>query len=208
MRLSRLIFPLLLLSAIGAQAGPLTYDFSGTVTSVFDPDGHYNGHFAVGQTFTGSFTYSVSSTPWNVQGSQQYYSVDQLRVAINGYAFPHETFQAVARVNPHLFQAVNYTDPFPDFITFPNGYGYDVVSIPTSFDNPTDNSIPDPSLVPGHGTLTSTVTSSSGDYSQIVGQINSFSLEGGSAGTPEPASMLLMATALGAFGIARARRRA
>jgi len=53
----------LLSLSVATRAGPVTWEFGGVVTSVYDPEGLFGGVVSVGTPFSGYYTFESDTPP-------------------------------------------------------------------------------------------------------------------------------------------------
>jgi hypothetical protein len=122
----RILLILAIQFALALPAAADVLNFSGTVSSISDPNNYFNGIITVGESYFGSFTYDVTSTPTSgdPNSSAQYApGADyDLTFNIGGDIFEDLNQSAVINVsqgNLFLPGDLNASAP-PNFITIPS----------------------------------------------------------------------------------------
>lgn len=205
--------------AASAMADPLvTITFSGAITSITDPNDHFNDLFTVGESYTGTFTYDITTSP--VFGNADSYSIyadgpDQsLTFNVGGYIF-QDNGPSIGNLieQGQWVEAYDQNGPVPSFVNFPgidptapsyNGFGVYAFRLEGPYDDVTDDSIYDPSIFatgPDSDSVfyVSFLNSAQTDDATMVGDVDSFTVTSADeeAGTvPEPSTILLMSTGI------------
>ena len=201
-----------LLTALTANAGLVTVDFSGTITKIDDPNGVISGT-QIGDSFTGTLIYDTSLPSDNPGGDPAYYTYLPgttppfaaplgLTITVGSYTFsPHYTglmqiqvLNDVGGSYPDAFSAENDVTVGTSYsllgfvVGDSTGTAFSSTALPTSFDL-------------GKFDLGEVFLTSGGDAPDIFdGTVNV-----GPAAVPEPTSVTLLA--LGVLGISGWSRR-
>jgi hypothetical protein len=197
-----------------AAAGIISFNFSGAIGYLDDANGYLNGLFTVGETYTGTLTYDVSSTV--AYGDPTTYAIYaagsdyNLTIDFGGNIFSDSNPSSIITQQGQYVNPYDSSAPVPGFVTNP-GFGSTVMRLNLygNYQDITDDGISDPSIFRLDSSPTDTSQSilaityydpSNQPLTTVIGSITSFE----SSSVPEPTTVLL--TGLGIAALVGSRR--